>query len=92
LTEDKVRQIDDDFASSGLSPREKLALAFADLYLRTPEKRDDALTRELKREFTAIEIAHMAIALTTFHALSRCAVSIGGMPESLPIMEISVPV
>jgi len=34
----------------------------------------------------------MAIALSTFHALSRCAVSIGGMPESLPIIEMSVPV
>ena len=34
----------------------------------------------------------MAIGLTTFHALSRCAVSLGGMPESLPVTQMSVAV
>jgi alkylhydroperoxidase family enzyme len=92
LTEDKVRQIDDDFASSALSAREKLALAFADLYLRDPQRRDASLAAELRREFTPQELAHMAVGLSTFHALSRCAVSLGGMPESLPVMEMSVPV
>ncbi len=92
LTEDKVRQIDDDFASSELTKREKLALAFADLYLRDPGRRDPTLIADLQREFTPQQLAQMAIALSTFHALSRCAVSIGGMPESLPIMEMSVPV
>jgi hypothetical protein len=33
----------------------------------------------------------MAISLTFFNALSRCAVSIGGMPESMPVTEVSVP-
>lgn len=92
LTEEKVSQIDDGYATSRLSEREKLVLAFADLYLHTPDRVDPALAEKLRHEFTTEEIAHMAIGLTTFHALSRCAVSLGGMPESLPVMEQSVPV
>ncbi|MBV6416034.1 MAG: hypothetical protein CMLOHMNK_00561 [Steroidobacteraceae bacterium] len=92
LTEDKVEQIDDDFAASALSAREKLVLAFADLYLRTPGEVDAALGVRLRREFTPEQLAHMAIGLTTFHALSRCAVSLGGMPESLPVTQMSVAV
>jgi len=92
LTEDKVAHIDDDFVHSSLSEREKLVLAFADLYLRTPERVDATLAGRLRQEFTPRQLAHMAIALTTFHALSRCAVSLGGMPESLPVMEMPVPI
>src|SRR5690606_2153465 len=91
LTEDKVAEIDDGFASGALSEREKLVLAFADLYLRTPDRVDAALAERLRSEFTPEQLTHMAIALTTCHALSRCAVSLGGMPESLPIVEVSVP-
>ena len=92
LTEAKVAQIDDDFATSDLSRREKLALSFADVYLQHPERFDSELVAALRAEFTAEDLAHMAIALATFHALSRCAVSLGGMPESLPVTEMSVPV
>ena len=91
LTEDKVTQIDDGFGDSRLSEREKLVLAFADLYLRTPDRVDATIAARLRREFTPGQITHMAIALTTWHALSRCAVSLGGMPESLPVTEVSVP-
>lgn len=92
LTEDKVAQIDDGFAASALSEREKLVLAFADLYLRTPQRRDPQLAAALRSHFTREQLCQMAIALATFHALSRCAVSLGGMPESLPVMEMPVPV
>lgn len=91
LTEDKVTQIDDGFAGSRLPEREKLVLAFADLYLRTPERVDAGTAARLRHEFTPEQITHMAIALTTWHALSRCAVSLGGMPDSLPVTEVSVP-
>lgn len=91
LTEDKVTQINDGFAGSRLSEREKLVLAFADLYLRTPERVDAGTAARLRHEFTPEQITHMAIALTTWHALSRCAVSLGGMPDSLPVTEVSVP-
>src|SRR5688572_28581804 len=53
LTEAKVEQIDDDFASSALSLREKLALSFADVYLRHPERFDAGLIEALHAEFTS---------------------------------------
>lgn len=92
LTEDKIARIDDGFAASDLSEREKLVLAFADLYLRTPQRAAPGLVAALQRHFTSEQLCHMAVALATFHALSRCAVSLGGMPESLPVTEVPVPV
>jgi len=91
LTEDKVDRIGDDFANSDLSEVEKLVLAFADVYLRTPEHFDPALIEALRRHFSEQQICHMAVSIATFNATSRCAVSLGGMPESLPIMEMQLP-
>jgi len=91
LTEDKVARIDDDFQASDLTEIEKTALAFADVYLRTPEHFDPQLIAKLREFFTEEQICNMAVALTTFNATSRCAVSLGGMPESLPIMEMQLP-
>lgn len=91
LTEDKVARIDDDFQSSDLTEIEKTALAFADVYLRTPDQLDAQLIAKLREFFTEEQICHMAVSLTTFNATSRCAVSLGGMPESLPIMEMQLP-
>jgi alkylhydroperoxidase family enzyme len=90
LTEDRVAQIQDGHEQSSLPRAEKLVLAFADVYLKDPHRRDPALAAELAQVFTAEQLAHLAISLTTFNALSRCAVSLGGMPESLPIMEMPV--
>ncbi len=91
LTEDKVDKIADGHADSALSDTEKLALAFADAYLFDPKGMSAELAARLKAHFSGSELATMAIALATFNASSRCAVSLGGMPESMPVMEISVP-
>jgi len=91
LTEAKAEQIDDNFRASNLDPAEKALIAFADVYLLDPLSVDPKLIAELRQYFSEQQICHMAIALTTFHAMSRCAVSLGGMPESLPIMEIPLP-
>ena len=92
LTEDKVERIDDDYASSDLSDIEKLTLAFADVYLRAPDNFDPALIAQLRQHFSEEQICHMAIAIATFNATSKCAVSLGGMPESLPVMEMELKV
>ncbi len=91
LTEDKVDRIADGHQDSDLAPEEKLALAFADVYLKDPKGMNDNLATALQRRFSDREIATMAVSLAAFNASSRCAVSLGGMPESLPIMEIQVP-
>ena len=91
LTEDRVAQIRDGHQDSSLPEEEKAALAFADVYLKNPKGMTPALWARLKQHFTDQQIAVMAIGLSTFNASSRCAVSLGGMPEdNLPVMEIAV--
>jgi alkylhydroperoxidase family enzyme len=91
LSEDKVDNIADGYEDSNLSDMEKAALAFTDAYLFDPKGVTPALKARLKATFTEAQIATLAVALATFNASSRCAVSLGGMPESLPVTEISVP-
>ncbi len=67
-----------------LTDEQRLAVAFADIYLREPGRRDPGLAAALRERFSPEQIAHMAIALTFFNALSRCAVGIGGCPMPCP--------
>jgi len=91
LTEDKVALIQDDFRDSDLSVREKLILAFTDQFLGAPGGLSDALKRELLSVFSAEELVHLSAVVAHFSGFSRCAVSLGGMPDALPVMEISIP-
>lgn len=91
LTEEKVSRIDDEFAASDLSEVEKLVLAFTDVYLFHPDQFPAALIAQLRQHFSEQQICHLAISIAGFNAMSKCAVSLGGMPESLPVMEIPLP-
>lgn len=89
LTEGKAALIDDGFDRSDLTGMEKLVLRFADTYLRAPGNPSPELIGKLQEHFSGEQIAHLAIALATFNSTSKCAVSLGGMPDSLPITEVS---
>lgn len=91
LTEEKVAMIEDGFRDSVLTPREKLIIAFTDQFLDDPAGLADSLKLELMAHFTADELVHLSMAVAHFSGFSRCAVSLGGMPDELPIMEIPVP-
>jgi alkylhydroperoxidase family enzyme len=91
LTEDKVAQIADGYEQSDLSEREKIALVFADAYLKNGGEISAAQADAVRAEFSPQELAHLAIALVAFNAASRCAVSLGGMPEDLPVFEMPLP-
>ena len=91
LSEDKVDDIADGWEDSKLSDVEKAALAFADAYLFDPKGVTPELKARLNKNFSTEQLAALAVGLAAFNASSRCAVSLGGMPESLPVMEISVP-
>jgi len=91
LTEEKVSRINDEFAYSDLSDIEKTVLEFADVYLFHPAEFSPTLIVKLRQNFTEQQICHLAISIAGFNAMSKCAVSLGGMPESLPIMEIPLP-
>jgi alkylhydroperoxidase family enzyme len=55
----------------------------------------DGLTEQLKAEllaeFTSEALVHLSLVVAHFSGFSRCAVSLGGMPDELPIIEMSVP-
>jgi alkylhydroperoxidase family enzyme len=89
LTEDKVARIDG-VGRSGLDEHEKLALVLADAYLEAGGELTPSQADALRAQFSPEELAHLSIALVTFNAASRCAVSLGGMPEALPVMEIAL--
>ena len=91
LSEAMIQQIDDNYQHSDLSRREKLLLAFTDQYLDAPTAMSDSLKAELVAEFSTEELVHLSLALLLFNTFSRCAVALGGMPDELPLMEVSLP-
>ncbi|MFK7977750.1 MAG: carboxymuconolactone decarboxylase family protein [Halioglobus sp.] len=91
LTEDKVQMIDDDYPESMLGDREKLILAYTDQYLNDPASLSEELKTKLVATFTAQELVQLSIGIVQFNCFSRFAVALGGMPDELPRMEISLP-
>lgn len=91
LDETKVDAIQDGYENSQLTQREKLLLAYTDLYLDNPTGLTDELKQALQAEFTAAELVHLSLAILLFNTFSKCAVSLGGMPESMPVTEVSLP-
>jgi alkylhydroperoxidase family enzyme len=90
LSEDKVAKLTNGGIDE-LAEDEQLAIAFADAYLRHPQRLDEDLRSALLRVFTPAQLCHMALAIAYFNPMSKCAVSLGGMPESFPLTEIPVP-
>ena len=91
LGEDRVAMIEDGYRDSALSEREKLILAFTDQFLNDPGGLGESLRAELLAVFSTQELVHLSMVVAHFSGFSRCAVALGGMPDSLPIMEISLP-
>ena len=83
-----TEQADDD---SGLDERDRLIIAFTDQFHGDPGNIPDPLRRRLRDTFTPAELAHLSLAVAHFSGFSRCAVALGGMPDELPVMQISLP-
>ncbi len=91
LNEEQVEQIQDDYVDSDLSPRQKLILRYTDTFLADPHGLDEAFKQELKAEFSSPELVELTAGLALFMGFSKIAVSLGGMPESLPTFEMPTP-
>ena len=91
LTEAKVAMIDARYANSELNSREKLIIAYTDQYLSDPGALSDELKASMLQHFSCEEIVHLSLAIAHFNGFSRCAVALGGMPDELPVMEVSLP-
>lgn len=90
LTEERAQMVADGYRQSALSGREKAAVTLADCYLGFPAGADSEAGAEIAGAYSEREIASMLVALMAFNFTSRMAVSIGGMPDELPVMEVSV--
>ena len=86
LTEAIVDRIRDGWEASDLSPRQKAVLRWTDAFLSPDPEPGPALRREMLLHFKPAEIVELTAALSIFMGFSKIAVSLGGMPESLPIM------
>ncbi|MDX1736192.1 MAG: carboxymuconolactone decarboxylase family protein [Halioglobus sp.] len=91
LSEERVDMIGDAYMDSDLSDREKLIVAFTDYFLLDPAGMPQEFRECLQRSFSGEELAHLSLAVAYFSGFSRCAVALGGMPDELPRMQISIP-
>ncbi len=91
LEEDTVTRLRGDIGASGLSEREQLILRFVDQYALDPGGMPAELQAALQEHFSAAELMHLSLLVAYFNGFSRCAVALGGMPDEMPRMEISVP-
>jgi len=86
LTEAIVDRIRDGFETSDLSPRQKVVLRWTDAFLSPSPEPDDALRKEMLAHFGPAEIVELTAAISIFMGFSKIAVSLGGMPENLPVV------
>jgi len=89
LTEHKVALIDQP-DSEELSPREQTVIALTQALLTRPDGAHSELRARLAQQFSPEEQAQLTLAIGVFNAFSKCAVALGGMPESLPVTEVSL--
>jgi AhpD family alkylhydroperoxidase len=85
LSEALVEQIRDGWETSGLSARQKAVLHWTDTFLSGAPEPDAALREEMLGFFTPAELVELSAGLALFMGFSKIAVSLGGMPESLPV-------
>ena len=91
LDEDKVTRLRGAIDESGLGERERLILAFVDQYVLNPAGMSADFQAALQANFTPEELMHLSLLVAYFNGFGRCAVALGGMPDAMPRMEISVP-
>jgi AhpD family alkylhydroperoxidase len=90
LTEDLVDEIDDDYASSDLPERFKLAVQYADVIIDDPTGLPDSLKAALLEEFTAEQIVELTLTTAFAMAFSKAAVA-WGPPPDMPVLEVPTP-
>lgn len=90
LSEDRVDLIDDDYATSELSAREKVALRYTDTFLREPGALADELRRNVLEEFSAGDVVELTTGIALFMGFSKIAVTLGPPPE-MPVMVVPTP-
>ena len=90
MTEELVAGIEEDFESSDLPDRYKVAIRYADALIKHPDNVDETLKKELLAEFTPAEVVEFTATLTIAMGFSKAAIA-WGPPDALPITEVPTP-
>jgi AhpD family alkylhydroperoxidase len=91
LSEAIVEEIRDGYEQGALSERQKLVLRWTDAFLREPGKADPGLRAELLQHFTPEQIVELTAAIALFMGFSKIAVSLGQVPQSMPVTVMPTP-
>jgi len=91
LSEERVSMIDHHYADSELDEREKLVIRYADAFLGNPGGDHQALIEAMETQFSQEQRVELTAALALFMGFSKIAVSVGGMPDSLPVTVVPTP-
>ena len=83
-------QIDDGYAESELPERFKLALRLADAVISDPSGLTAADQSALSEEFTAAELAELALTVAMAAGFSKAAIA-WGPPPVIPVTEVPTP-
>ncbi len=93
LSEDMVEQIRDGYQDSSLTDRQKLVLRYTDAMLTLPpETADEGLQAAMREEFSDPQIVELTAGIALFMGFSKIAVTLGGVPEDMPVMEMPTPI
>lgn len=90
LTEDLVELIDDDYDTSDLPERWKLAARWADVLIHDPGGSTPELRDALLAEFGPDGVVELTATVTAAIAFSKAAVAFGAPPD-MPVMEVPTP-
>lgn len=91
LDEAQVDEIDDGWDASGLTPRQKAALGFADAYLAADGPMSDEVRAAFDGEFDAVQQTELGVGLALFHGLSKVLIALGCEPEEMDTTELPTP-
>ena len=91
LEEQLVDLIHDGYEQTDLEPRHKAVLAWVDAFLDDPSGDHAALRARLGEHFTLAQIVELTAGIALFMGFSKIAVSLGGLPDEIPVHEQPTP-
>jgi alkylhydroperoxidase family enzyme len=91
LGEDTLELVRDGYEASALSPKHKAVLRYVDAFLSDPHALAPSDRDALRRHFTDAQIVELTAAIALFMGFSKIAVSLGGLPDEIPVHEQPTP-
>jgi len=85
LDEAIVDLIHDGYEAAGLEARHKAVLAWVDAFLAEPSGDHAALRARLDAHFAPSQVVELTAAIALFMGFSKIAVSLGGLPDEIPV-------